>query len=143
MADGLRVDVDCSLCCGSICRSDARIYAWGLSAQPCPFTAATLSIQCSCARKARWEGEYCRRERALCARDAVFEKVGVLQAGELYRDAVLEMAHDPAGGPANGDGRSQLGALLGRDRRTRLGEVDDAAGQVDPVRQDEPGRGIT
>ena len=66
----------------------------------------------------------------------------MLQTGELHRDAVVEVAHDAAGGPANGERRSQLGALVGRDRRTRLGDVDDAAGQIDPVRQDEPGRGI-
>ena len=40
--------------------------------------------------------------RDLRTGDAVFEKIGVLQARELDGDAILEMTHDPAGCPADG-----------------------------------------
>ena len=57
-------------------------------------------------------------------------------------ETVFEVPNDPAGGLAEGHQSADLGALLGRDRCTRLRHVDDADGQVDAVRHDQPCHGI-
>jgi hypothetical protein len=74
--------------------------------------------------------------------DVVFQKVGMTKARELDRDAVIEVTHHPACCLADGDRCADLRTLVGLDRGTRLGNVDDAASDIDPVLQDEPGGGI-
>jgi hypothetical protein len=62
-------------------------------------------------------GHSCRR---LPAGDVLFEKIGMLQADELDRKAIFEVADDPADSLADGDGGSDVGSVLGRDRGARF-----------------------
>jgi hypothetical protein len=72
------------------------------------------------------------------AGNILFEKVGVLQPDKLDRKAFLDVANHAAGRLAEGDEGADLRALLAPDRGARLRDVDDAAGQIDAVGQDEP-----
>src|SRR6516162_2153314 len=83
-----------------------------------------------------------RKRARLPAGNILFEKVRVLQADELDREAVLDMAHDAARRFADGNEAADLGPLIALDRRTRLGDVDDPAGDVDAARQDQSGNRV-
>ncbi len=79
-------------------------------------------------------------EVRLPAGDVVFEKVRMLQAHELDREAVLEMAHHPAGvlpmvtgAPISGRWSVAIAAPDCEMSMTRHGDVD-------AVRQDQPRR---
>src|SRR5438874_43244 len=65
----------------------------------------------------RWspkaEGAARNARRRLRTGDVLFEKVGVLHAGELDRKAPFDMAHHPARGLAERDQGPDLGRLLG------------------------------
>ena len=54
---------------------------------------------------------------ALPAGHVLFQKVRVLEVGELHGEAVVEVAHHPARGLADGDRGADLGPLLGGDGR--------------------------
>jgi len=70
----------------------------------------------------------------LPAGNVVFQEVRVQQARELDGDSIVEVAHDATGGLTDGNWRPDLGALIGCDRSAGLGDVDEAAGDVDPIR---------
>src|SRR5476651_500182 len=76
----------------------------------------------------------------LFAGDVVFDGVGMLQAGEFDGEAILDMTDYPAHNFANGDRGANRGPKVGRnrDRGTRGRQVDDAAGDIGAVRQDQP-----
>src|SRR6266852_1995135 len=76
--------------------------------------------------------------RRLPAGDVLFEKVRVLQASELDRDAVLEMAYHPSQRLADGDGRADLGQLVGRIARCDTA-VAAVCGQAEDMAVGEPG----
>src|SRR6266700_5173776 len=77
------------------------------------------------------------RRLRLPAGDVLFEKVRVLEADELDREAVLDVPDHATGGLAERDERANVGPLIAHDRGARLRNVDDAAGQVDAVGQDQ------
>src|SRR5262245_30971900 len=84
-------------------------------------------------RANRPAGAFRRGGLCLPAGDVVFDEVGVLEAQVLDREAVFEMAHDPAGGLANGDRTADARPLVGPDGTTRLRNIDDAHGNVVPA----------
>src|SRR5580693_4899133 len=87
------------------------------------------------AREARQSRQLSRRP--LPAGDVVFQKVWMLQAGELDGEAFLKMAHDTALHRAERDQRADRRPLVGGDTGARLRDVDNAAGEVDAVRHDQ------
>src|SRR5579872_4836383 len=82
-------------------------------------------------RRARWRNlarsrgglRSLPRPRWLPAGNILFEKVGVLQADELDREAFLDMADDAARRLAHGYQRADFRPLVAPDRRARLGNV--------------------
>src|SRR5262245_51426946 len=62
----------------------------------------------------------------------------MLEAGELDRNPILQMPDDPPRRAPDRHRGSQFGPLIGGNGRARLRDVDDSAGEVDPVRQNEP-----
>jgi hypothetical protein len=70
------------------------------------------------AREARQSRQLSRRP--LPAGDVIFQKVGMLQAGELDGEAFLEMAHDAALHCAERDQRADRRPLVGGDTGARL-----------------------
>src|SRR6185437_8108874 len=76
----------------------------------------------------------------LFAGNAVFDEIRVLQPREFDGEAVLDMTDDAALRLADHDHGADDGAQVGcdRDRGARLRQVDDAAGDVDAARQDQP-----
>src|SRR5690606_2344674 len=78
--------------------------------------------------------------RRLLAGHVVFEKVRMLQAGELDREAAFDMAHDAARHLADchlaADLRNEI--RCDQNRGTGLRQVDNAAGDIVAVRQDQP-----
>src|SRR5262245_40492528 len=79
--------------------------------------------------RALQEGPY------LPAGDVVFDEVRVLKAQVLDREPVLEVAHHPAGGLADGDLSADAGPMIGGDGTTRLRNVYDAHGNVVAIGQ--------
>src|ERR1700688_2125093 len=75
--------------------------------------------------------------RPLPAGDVVFQKVGMLQAGELDGEAFFEVTHDAALYRSERDQRADRRPLVGGDTGARLRDVDNAAGEVDAVRHDQ------
>jgi len=75
--------------------------------------------------------------RRLLAGDVVFEKVGMLQAGKLDGEAVFEVAHHAALHLAQGHQRPDRRPFPRGDAGAGLRHVDDAAGKIDAVRQDQ------
>ena len=66
----------------------------------------------------------------------------MLQPGELDGETVFEVAHHAALHLAERDQRADRRPLVGRDAGARLRHVDDAATDVDAVRQDQARNGI-
>src|SRR5215472_4605023 len=80
-----------------------------------------------------------RAVRRLPAGDVFFDEVGVLEADEFDREAVLEVTDHPAGGLPDRHAGADLGPVFGRECTARLRYVDDAYSDIDAVRQDQPG----
>jgi hypothetical protein len=80
----------------------------------------------------------------LFAGDVVFDGVGMLQAGELDGEAVVDMTDHVAWSFADGDRGAHRRPQIGsdRDRGARGGKVDDAGRDIGAVRQDQPCYGI-
>src|SRR5579871_5512685 len=72
------------------------------------------------------------------AGDVLFNKVGVLQPGELDGKAIFEVAHDPTLHLAERNQRADRRPLIRGDGGARLRYVDDAAADVDTIRHDKP-----
>src|SRR5262249_52664371 len=89
------------------------------------------------------ETKMLERDCALARADGVFEKVRMLQPGELDREAVFEMPHDTARRLAERDQRADRRALVDRNASARLRHVNDPAADIDAVRQDQAGNGVT
>src|SRR5262249_23708635 len=83
-----------------------------------------------------------RAVRRLPAGDVFFDEVGVLEADEFDREAVLEVTDHPAGGLPDRHAGAHLGPVFGRQCTARLRYVDDAYSDIDAVRQDQPGERI-
>src|ERR1039458_9067905 len=81
----------------------------------------------------------------LSAGDVFFDEIGVLQAGEFNGETVLDMTDHPALGLADGNHAADNGPQFRRDgdRGARLRQVDDAAGDIIAVRQDQPRHRLT
>jgi len=61
----------------------------------------------------------------------------MLQPGEFDREPFFQMAHDPALHLTECHQRADRRALVAGDSGARLRHVDDAAGDIDAVRQDQ------
>src|SRR5215813_5271364 len=77
--------------------------------------------------------------RCLPAGDVFFDEVGVLEADEFDREAVLEVTDHPAGGLPDRHAGADLWPVFGRQCTARLRYVDEAHSEIDAVRQDQPG----